>query len=62
MKVHLIAHDGNLGSNTTLKKKIKNLEKKEAEDTKALADMVQKVEENLVLSAVSVDVCVMVVL
>ena len=37
--------------NTTLKKKIKNLEKKEAEDTKALADMVQKVEENLVLSA-----------
>lgn len=37
--------------NVSLKKKIKDLEKKEAEDTKALADMVQKVEENLVLSA-----------
>eukprot|EP00731_Ephydatia_muelleri_P026136 Em0018g236a len=43
--------------NASLKKKIKNLEKKEAEDTKALADMVQKVEENLVLSATRQHYC-----
>ena len=39
--------------NAVLKSKIKVLKKKEAEDAKALEDMVQKVESNLVTTTVS---------
>lgn len=40
--------------NRSLKEQLKALRVKEAEDTKALEDMVQKVEENLVATTVSV--------
>ena len=39
--------------NKTLREQLKVLKKKDAEDTKALEDMVQKVEENLVTTTVS---------
>ena len=39
--------------NSSLKEKLKSLKKKEAEDTKALEDMVLKVESNLVSTTVS---------
>ena len=40
--------------NSKLKEQLQALKKKEAEETKALEDMVAKVEENLVTSTVSV--------
>ena len=39
----------------TLKEEVKTLKEKEAKETKALEDMVQKVEENLVTATVSQD-------
>ena len=38
--------------NASLKSKVKAMKKKEAEDTKALEDVVQKVESNLVTTTV----------
>ena len=43
----------NYNRNRSLKEQLKALRVKEAEDMKALEDMVQKVEENLVATTVS---------
>lgn len=43
--------------NSKLSEQLQALKKKEAEETKALEDMVAKVEENLVASTVSIPVC-----